>query len=222
LEYFRIKTETYYQYLYDIPVKESIPQYSILNEGTEFFLDRMDSLVNSGAGINYGLEITIEKFMSRNYFFLLTGSLFESQYRGFDGIMRSTSFNSNFIVNAVAGYELPFGKRKNRALVLGIRATWTGGRPYLPFDQEATLEEGHAVYNWANAYETRHEDYFRTSFRVGLRRNERNFNLSFLFDMQYRANYTNIYLYRIDVVTGEIVQDFEMGWYPNATVRFQF
>jgi len=222
LEYFRIKTETYYQYLYDIPVKESIPQYSILNEGTEFFLDRMDSLVNSGAGINYGLEITIEKFMSRNYFFLLTGSLFESQYRGFDGIMRSTSFNSNFIVNTVAGYELPFGKRKNRALVLGIRATWTGGRPYLPFDQEATLEEGHAVYNWANAYETRHEDYFRTSFRVGLRRNERNFNVSFLFDMQYRANYTNIYLYRIDVVTGEIVQDFEMGWYPNATVRFQF
>jgi len=29
-------------------------------------------------------------------------------------------------------------------------------------------------------------------------------------------------IYRIDMTTGEIVEDFEMGWYPNATVRFQF
>lgn len=222
LEYFRIKAETYYQYLYDIPVKESIPQYSILNEGTEFFLSRTDSLVNLGTGVNYGLEFTIEKFMSRNYFFLVTASLFESQYKGYDGITRSTSFNSNFIVNAVAGYELPFGKRKNRALILGIRTTWTGGRPYLPYDQESTVEEGHTVYDWKNAYEPRYDDYFRASFRIGIRRNERKFNVAFLFDLQYRTNYTNIYLYRIDVTTGEIVEDFEMGWYPNATVRFQF
>ncbi len=48
-EFFRIKAETYYQYLYDVPVKQSIPQYSILNEGTEYFLERMDSLVNRKA-----------------------------------------------------------------------------------------------------------------------------------------------------------------------------
>jgi len=221
-KFFRIKAETYYQYLYDIPVKKSIPQYSILNEGTEFFLDRMDSLVNLGSGVNYGLELTVEKFMSRNYFFLVTASLFESQYKGYDSVNRSTSFNSNFIINAVGGYELPFGKRKNRALILGLRVTWAGGRPYLPFDQEATVEEGHTVFDWENAYVPRHQDYFRTSFRVGLRRNERKFNVAFFFDLQYRANYTYIFMYRIDVVTGDIVKDYTMGWYPNGTVRFQF
>lgn len=221
-EFFRMKLETYYQHLYNIPVKQNIPQYSILNEGTEYFLDRMDSLVNKGTGTNYGLELTLEKFMSRNYFFLITASLFESQYKGYDGISRNTSFNSNYIFNAVGGYELPFGKRKNRALVLGLRATWTGGRPYLPYDQQATVEEGIPVFDWTEAYVPRHADYFRASFRIGMRRNERNFNVSFLFDIQYRANYTYIYLYRIDVVTGEIVQDYQMGWYPNSTVRFQF
>lgn len=221
-EFFRIKTETYYQYLYDIPVKQSIPQYSILNEGTEFFLDRMDSLVNKGTGTNYGIELTFEKFMSSNYFFLVTASLFESRYKGYDAIDRSTSFNSNYIINAVGGYELPFGKLKNRALILGLRMTLTGGRPYVPYDQQATLEDGQVVYNWEEAYVPRHKDYFRASFRIGLRRNERKFNVAFLFDMQYRANYTYIYMYRIDVVSGEIVKDYKMGWYPNSTVRFQF
>jgi len=221
-EFFRIKAETYYQYLYDIPVKQSVPQYSILNEGTEFFLDRMDSLVNEGSGINYGLELTLEKFLSRNYFFLVTASLFQSKYKGYDDTYRSTSFNSNYIINAVGGYELPFGKRKNRALILGLRMTLSGGRPYVPYDQQATVEEGQVVYDWEEAYVPRHQDYFRTSFRIGLRRNERKFNVAFLFDLQYRANYTYIYMYRIDVVTGEIVQDYKMGWYPNSTVRFQF
>ena len=221
-EFFRLKAETYYQHLYDIPVKQSIPQYSILNEGAEFFLERMDSLVNRGTGTNYGLELTLEKFMSRNYYFLLTASLFQSQYKGYDGMERSTSFNNNYILNAVGAYELPFGKRKNRALILGLRMTFAGGKPYVPFDQEATVEEGQVVYNWEDAYVPRHQDYFRTSFRVGIRRNERKFNTTFLFDLQYRANYTYIFMYRIDVVSGEIIQDYQMGWYPNATVRFQF
>ncbi len=221
-EFLRFKAETYYQYLYDIPIKESIPQYSILNEGTAYFVDRMDSLVNHGKGTNYGLELTLEKFMSRNYFFLLTASLFESKYQGYDNVSRNTSFNSNFIINAVGGYEWPFGKMKNRALVLGLRVTWAGGRPYLPYEQEATVAAGCPVFDWENAYVPRYNDYFRTSFRVGLRRNERKFNIAFLIDLQYRANYTYIYMYRIDVVTGEIVKDFDMGWYPNGTVRLQF
>lgn len=221
-EFFRLKAETYYQHLYDIPVKQSIPQYSILNEGAEFFLERMDSLVNRGTGTNYGLELTLEKFMSRNYYFLLTASLFQSKYKGYDGMERSTSFNNNYVLNAVGAYELPFGKRKNRALILGLRMTLAGGKPYVPFDQEATVEEGQVVYDWEDAYVPRHQDYFRTSFRVGIRRNERKFNTTFLFDLQYRANYTYIFMYRIDVVTGKIIQDYQMGWYPNATVRFQF
>jgi hypothetical protein len=137
-------------------------------------------------------------------------------------VERNTSVNSNFIFNAGGGYEWPFGKQKNRALVLGLRMTWAGGRPYLPYDQEATVAAGYPVFDWQNAYVPRHDPYFRTSFRVGLRRNERKFNVAFLFDIQYRANYTYIFMYRIDVVTGEIVKDYSMGWYPNGTVRFQF
>ncbi len=68
-EFFRLKAETYYQHLYDIPVKQSIPQYSILNEGTEYFLERMDSLVNKGTGTNYGLGTYIGEIYEQELFF---------------------------------------------------------------------------------------------------------------------------------------------------------
>jgi len=221
-EKLRLKAESYYQHLYNIPVSESIPQYSILNEGTQYFVDRQDSLVNKGTGTNYGIELTLEKFFARNYYFLFTGSLFESKYKGYDRIERSTSFNCNYILNGVAGYELPFGKHKNRFLILGLRMTWAGGRPYIPFDQQATVANGEVIYDWDRAYQEKYEDYLRGSFRFGIRRNEKGFNMQFYIDLQYRANYTYVYLYRIDVVTGEIVKTYKMGFYPLGVWRIQF
>jgi hypothetical protein len=221
-ENLRLKAESYYQHLYDIPITESIPQYSILNEGTQYFVDRQDSLINNGTGKNYGLELTLEKFMSKNYYFLVTASLFQSKYEGYDRNERSTSFNSNYILNGVAGYEIPFGKSKNRALILGLRLTLAGGQPYVPFDQEATVAKKQVVYDWERAYKEKYDDYLRGSFRFGIRRNERGFNMQFYIDMQYRANYTYVYLYRIDVVTGEVVKTYKMGLYPLGVWRIQF
>jgi len=222
LEYFRIKVDAYYQYLFDIPVSESIPQYSIINQGTEYYVERQDSLVNKGTGTNYGLEFTLEKFFSRNYFFLFTASLYQSKYKGYDGIMRNTAFNGNFVLNGVGGYELPLGKTKQRSLIFGLRVTWAGGRPYVPYDQEETVKQGEVVYDRKNAYQPRFPDYLRSSLRIGLRRNEKKFNMEFYFDLQYRANYTYIYYYRIDVLTGDIYKEYRLGFYPMAVVRVQF
>ena len=221
-EYLRFKAEAYYQYLYNIPVSKDIPQYSILNEGTEYYVDRQTNLVNKGTGNNYGIELTFEKFIHKNYFFLFTTSLFESDYKGYDGIKRSTSFNGNYVLNAVGGYELPLGKKKTRVLIFGLRFTWAGGRPYVPYDQNATREQHEVLYNWDDAYNQRYDDYTRASFRLGMRRNEKKFGIEFAIDLQYRANYTYVYLYRIDVVTGDIYKTYKMGFYPSGNWRINF
>jgi hypothetical protein len=221
-EYLRFKTEAFYQYLYNIPVKESIPQYSVLNEGIDYYILRYDSLVSTGNGANYGIDLTLERFLHRNYYYLFTASLYRSFYKGFDREKRPTAFDNRYVFNAVGGYELPFGRFKNQFLITGIRATWTGGRPYLPYDQEKTVTEGQVEYDWQNAYNVRFDDYIRFSLRIGYRRNVTHANIQLLFDLQYRSNYTNIDLYRIDVTTGEIVQGYTMGFYPMATWRVQF
>src|ERR1022692_1470001 len=76
---FRIKLETYYQYLFNVPVNIAKSSYSVLNYGDGFGVYLPDSLTNKGTGRNYGIEMTLEKFFSSGYYFLFTGSLFDSR-----------------------------------------------------------------------------------------------------------------------------------------------
>jgi len=220
----RFRTEIYYQFLFDIPVKQSIPQYALSNQGHDFFIDRQysDSLVNLGTGENYGIEFTFERFFRKNYYFLLTSSLFNSTYRGYDDVTRNSAFNVNYALNALGGYEFIIGKRKWGVMSFGLRATWAGGNPYVPYDVAATLATGEPVPDWAHSYEVRYPEYKRFSFRFGIKRNLPKYNMEFLLDLQYRTNYTNVYLQRIDPNTGQIRYYFNMGFFPMATWRIQF
>lgn len=223
-ENLRFKSEIYYQYLWDIPTKVSIPQYSLGNQGHDFFLDRQyaDSLVNQGTGINYGIECTFERFFVKNYFFLLTGSLFNSTYQGYDEITRNSAFNVNYVLNAVGGYEFIMGKRKWGVMSFGLRATWAGGNPYIPYDVNATMGAAETEYDWSQAYDPRFPEYKRVSFRFGIKRNLPGYNFEFLLDLQYRTSYTNVALQRIDPKTGEIKDFFTMGFFPMGMWRIQF
>jgi hypothetical protein len=223
-ENLRFKVETYYQYLFDIPVKRSIPEYALLNQGHEFFIGRQyaDSLINLGSGENFGVEFTFERFFKKNYYYLLTASLFNSTYQGYDDVMHNTAFNVNYVFNAVGGYEFVVGKRKWGVLSFGLRATWSGGNPYVPYDVSATVAAGEPIPDWSHSYEPRYPDYKRVAFRFGIKRNMPKFNLEFLLDLQYRTNYTNIALQRINPSTGEIRYYFEMAFFPMGTWRIQF
>lgn len=216
----RLKLETYYQYLYDVPIKESQPQYSVLNFGAEYFIERIDSLSNDGTGENYGIELTLERFLQNNFYFLLTASVYESTYKGYDDIKRNTAFNGNFAINVLGGYEIPF--KKNNSISIGLRTTYAGGRPYVPYDVDATLLQHTEVLDWGNAYKVQQDDYFRINLRIGLKRNKPKFNVELAMDLQYRTNYTSIYEHRIDPLTGKIYHNYEMALYPMASYRIQF
>jgi len=218
----RLKTELYYQELYDIPIKEGKGGFSLLNAGVEYFIGRQDSLVNLGTGSNYGVEMTLERFFNRQYFFLITASLFNSEFRGSDGIKRQTAFSTNYLINLVGGYEKIIGKKKNGVLILGIRGTWNGGRPYVPFDVSSTVNSGQEMYDWDNAYSSRYRDYQRMSLRIGIRRNKVKTSTELTIDLQYRTHYTNIYIERIDVRTGKIHNYEKMGFYPMTSWKLNF
>jgi len=92
----RLKSEIYYQSLYNVPIwgtdtttNDYLRSFSMLNT-TDGFID--NKLSNDGTGKNYGIELTIEKFITRGYYFMATGSLFESKYKGLGGIERNTRY----------------------------------------------------------------------------------------------------------------------------------
>jgi hypothetical protein len=83
-ESLRIKAETYYQYLYNVPVNTFSSPFSMLNAGRDFVLPNQVNLENTGTGYNYGFELTLERFFSQGYYFLGTASLFQSRYTPID------------------------------------------------------------------------------------------------------------------------------------------
>lgn len=216
----RLKLETYYQYLFDVPVSKNQPQYSVLNYGAEYFIEREDYLTNEGTGENYGIELTLERFLYKNFYFLITSSLYESMYKSTDGIKRNTAFNGNFAINVLGGYEIPL--RKYNAFIIGLRTTYAGGRPYVPYNVQETIAQRQEVPDWDNAYEIRQDDYFRINLRLGIKRNKPKYNVEISMDLQYRTNYTSVYEHRIDPLTGEIYHNYKMALYPMANYRIQF
>lgn len=217
----RIKIETYYQHIYDAPVSISEPAYSLLNYGAEFYIERLDSLINKGTGRNYGIELTLEKFWSKNYFFLFTGSVFDSKYTGMDGIERNTAFNGNFAVNLLAGYEIQ-APNNGRSMNLGINITYAGGRPYVPYDIDGSMQNREVRLLWEQAYKVQRDNYRRVSFRIGFRQNLKKVSIETAIDLQYRTDYTSIYYDRLDLETGDIIKTFRMGFYPMATINIRF
>src|SRR6185295_628921 len=93
----RLKTEVYYQYLFDVPVSTSDTNiFSTLNIIDDYVVM---PLVNRGKGKNYGVEISLEKYLSNNSYFTLSNSFYQSKYTASDGIERNTRFNGNYIIN---------------------------------------------------------------------------------------------------------------------------
>ena len=216
----RLKIETYYQHLYNIPVNENHPTFSILNNGTDFYNSAPDSLENLGTGKNYGVEITLEKFLSNGYYFLLTNSLFESKYRAYDGIERNTAFNGNFVLNALAGYEFKIGK--NNILSFDTKATWAGGKRYVPIDIAASINKHETVYDNSKAFENRYPDYLRFDIRINFKLNKKRISQEWAIDIQNMTNHKNIFRQKFNSRSNKIVTDYQMGFFPMMLYRIKF
>ena len=159
----RLKIEGYYQYLDRIPVEEDSSHLSLINYGSSFSVYDYEALVNKGTGYNYGSEITLEKFLSKGYYYLFTLSLFDSKYKATDGKLRNTKYNANVICNLVGGYE--WNVKNQNTMGLDGRMIWACGERKIPLDYEDSGRTGDAVYIYSRAYEERFKNYFRLDIR---------------------------------------------------------
>jgi hypothetical protein len=221
----RIKAEAYYQDLYSIPIEQTSSSYSVINEGADFAFSEKGSLVSKGNGENYGVEITLEKFFSKGYYFLGTASVYESSYAGSDGIDRNTAFNNTYVLNGLFGKEWAIGRKKTNALTFDTRLTTTGGTPYTPIDLEGTRQnDGRQVYFEDQAYSERYDPYFRWDVKFGIRLNGKKSRVShqFFMDFQNVTNRENVFVDRYNPVTDEINTVNQAGFFPDFLYRFQF
>jgi hypothetical protein len=217
---FRIRLETYYQQLYNVPVKESFPELSMVNAGDFFTIPLEDSLVNEGTGRNAGIELTVEKFLSKGYYFLFTASLFDSKYEGYDRIQRNTAFNGNYVFNLLGGYERRLGE--NLRLTLDLKTVLAGGRRYVPLDLEESIAEGNEQRDWSKAYENKYDDYFRTDLRIGIKADGKRASQEWAIDLQNITGFQSVFMEGYDAAEQEIYTVYQQGFIPMFLYRINF
>ncbi len=221
----RSKVEVYYQHLDNVPVESTPSPFSMLNVGADFgFPIDKNNLVNEGSGSNMGVELTLEKFFTKGYYVLATGSLFDSKYKGSDGVRRNTAFNNQYVFNLLAGKEFRFGKSKKNAFSIDTKVTTAGGRFYTPVDLEASRVNQIEVFDDSRAFEEQYDPYFRFDLKIGFKfnSNKRKLVQSFYLDIQNVTDNENIFSSSYNRQTNEINDVYQIGFFPNFIYKVEF
>ena len=215
----RLKIEPYTQFLYDVPV---IPDsnYSVLNMEAEWYFNQ--ELINNGTGQNTGIDFTLERFLKNGFYYLITASMFNSRYKGDDGIDRNTRFNTHYVLNLLYGKEWALGRQKNKILGVNGRVNYLGGKRTTPIDAYHSDIVQDVVYDYSRLYEEKESDIYFVGVTINYRINKRNH--SSIWSLQVsnlllaKENYGLYYNYKT-----KQVEPFELGvLVPNLSYRIEF
>lgn len=219
-ENMRLKTETYYQHLTQVPVQIRPSYFSMINAGSDFVLPLVDSLNNKGTGENYGIELTLEKFFSNTYYFLVTTSLFESKYKGSDGVERNTAFNINYVVNTLFGKEWKLSE--SSIMALDFKFTITGGKPYIPIDTAASRVYKRTVFDLSNPFGQQFKEYIKPDIKLTFRKNHKKFSQEFAVSVENFINRRNVLSQQYNDKGGNVVTNYQLGIFPIALYKINF
>lgn len=223
----RLKSEVYYQHLFNIPVDVNVNSYSLLNQGADFGIFFPDTMQNSGKGRNYGLELTLEHFLNKGFYFLFTASLYDSKYEGSDNIERQTAFAGNYAANLLGGkeFELFRNKEDRRSKVFFLidgRVSLNGGNRYTPILLEESIAAGTAVRDNDNAFSEKYPDYFRADLKIGVKVYGKKITQEWSVDLQNVTGRKNIFTRDFDAGTGQIYDTYQIGFLPIVLYRINF
>jgi len=212
-----IKAEAYYQNLFSIGTDPNDLDFSLINFGASFGFPNRVGLTNDGKGRNYGLEITINQSLNKGFYYLITGSLFNSTYEGEGGVDRNTYYNSNYVFNTLMGKE--FVLNSKWTLTLDGRFTYSGGRRYTPIDLASSIAEGREVLFEDRAFEARLAPYIRPDIKMGFRLNGKKATQTFSVDFQNFINRENEFIKSYSRSRESIRTERQRGFFPD--VRYQ-
>ncbi len=218
----RIKVEAYFQLLYNLPVERISSSYNMLNEGSGFDLFFPGKLVNKGLGRNIGVELTLEKFFTHNWFIMFTGSLYDSKLQGSNGIWYNSSYNGQYMLNLLGTKEFKWGKKRLNTIGLGGKVTFGGGLRYTPYDTTLSKLQETPVVVDGERNQFQFKPYFRFDVKLSYRCNTRRFTHEVGIDIVNVTGQKNVL--RVDYINPQTPAKlvYQLGFLPLFYYRLDF
>ncbi len=219
-KHLRLKAEIYGQFIFNAAVEKTPSSFSMLNAGADFYFPYKTNLVNKGNGYNYGVELTVERFLDKGFYYLVTATAFQSKYKASDEIWRNTVFNNNCVFNFVAGKE--FKLTRKTSFGIDTKVALAGGQRYTPFDLAASAAAGYVIFNEDEAYSLQNDPYLRWDLKLSINRNGKKTTQKWYVDLQNLTNRENIYIRTLNPDDGTIDVINQMGFFPNINYIITF
>lgn len=221
----RIKTEAYYQSLFDVPISTvSGSTVSILNTSNYWdaiFNGDTTHLQNGGKGRNVGVDITIERFFNKNYYYLVTATLFNSSYKTKTEEWYDTKYNGNYQFNLLGGKEFIL-KDKNKKIGFNGKVNVFGGHRYTPILLSESIRENRQVLDETNPYGAQTPTYYRFDVGVSFKVNKAKTTHTVLLDIQNVSSRQNVGGVYYDDREQEIEEWTMTGLFPFFNYRIEF
>ena len=157
----KVSAEAYWKEYRDYPVAREYPSVTLANIGDTFDVrESLFPLASVGRGRSAGVEVALEKRFTGRWFAQANVAVSRTRHAGADGVLRPGSFDYPFVANFVGGYRL--GERWE----LAARFAYLAGRPYTPFDPDASAAQRRGIYALDQVNGVRADAYVRLDIRV--------------------------------------------------------
>ena len=216
----KIHAEVYYQHLYNIAVSAGEDStFSLLNDEYGFASTALES---SGLGRNYGFELTFERSLKNDLYYLVSTSLFESKYQALNGKWYDTRYNTKYAVSVTGGKDWTSrNPDKRRTLGVNVKSVLTGGLRYTPYDMNNMTGE-YPERDFAKSYSEDMPAYYRLDLRISLKRDYKKVTSTVALDLQNVLNTQNPGGQYFDTETGEAKYWYHPGLLPILSYRLTF
>ncbi len=216
-ENLKLKIEPYFQDLFDVPVVQGSSE-SLINYTWNMYFQ--EPLVNKGSGTNIGIDITMERYMKEGFYYMFTGTVFDSKYIGGDGIERNTSFNRNFVFNFLAGKE--WSVRNYNTIGLNGKLAYMGGNRFTPADQESSRMHEIVVLDESRAFEWQESNKFFVDIAFSYKINKKSNSQVFSLQAKNALMQSEMFGWAYDFEKQKVVSHGMTMVYPYFTYRIEF
>ncbi len=224
----RFKAEAYYQYLFNVPVGSKANSFfSTINTNDIFsliFFNDLDGakLLPDGTGKNYGIDLTFEKFFSDGFYYLITGSVFDSKFTTADGREYRTRYATNFVTNLLGGKEWTVGKQQKNILGINGKFNYLEGLRTTPILRDQSMDLGFTVYDMIRFNEIKRPSYYRIDVGISYKINQKKMTHTISADIQNVTNRFNDAGSFYDPISDKIITQKQNGLIPFINYRVEF
>jgi hypothetical protein len=213
----RLTVEVYdkgYKYL---PLDASQPTFSIIDQIViDGLFHNPNQLEGVGQAYSRGIEIMLQKKLAKNFYGMISASWFRSKYRDYNGIWRNRSYDNRVTFNIEGGYK------PNNKWEFSLRWIYAGGRPYTPFNMNASQQVFQGVYDNSQTNMLRMPDYHSLNIRFDRRFHFSRSNLILYVSVWNAYGRKNITSYDWDEFTNEQSESTQWGLLPIFGLEFEF